>query len=89
MKIGDKEWLDAEVTNVVIKWMKNEEEWMKHHKCSHNSEGDSSYNNKKDHFVILLVPNMWSNGYIVYAKCCHCGEILDPLKRRVVLEGVK
>lgn len=61
MRIGDKEWSDAEVTNVVIKWMKNEEEWMKHHECSQNSECNSSYNNKKNDFVILLVPNIWMN----------------------------
>ena len=87
MKIGDKEWSDAEVTNVVIKWMKTEEEWMKNHKCSHNSEGDSSYNNKKDHFVILLVPNMWMNEYKPYVKCCRCGAIFDPLQNRVILSG--
>lgn len=75
--------MDAEVTNAVIKWTKNEEDWMRNHKCSNNSDGD----HEKSDFVILLVPGMFSNEYKPYVKCRCCGAIYDPSQDRVILGG--
>ena len=75
--------MDAEVTNAVIKWMENEEDWMRNHKCSDSSDGD----NKKSDFVILLVPSMFTNEYKPYVKCRCCGAIFDTSKKSVVLSG--
>lgn len=68
--------LTVEELEAITSWAKNHE-----HNCT--------CDNKKDKFLMMIVPEMWSKGYLVYAECCHCGEIFDPLKRCVVLEGVK
>ena len=73
--------MDAEVTNAVIKWIENEEDWMRKHKCSDSSDGD----HKKSDFVILLVPSMFTNEYKPYVKCRCCGAIYDPSQNRVIL----
>lgn len=73
--------MDAEVTNAVIKWMKNEEDFMRNHKCSDSPDCD----HKKSDFVILLVPGIFSNEYKPYVKCRCCGAIFDPSQDRVIL----
>lgn len=94
MKIGGKEWPTDELIdeikkaheehypnskcNITIKDLEAGVEWFTHHGCKDNKEG---------YFEILLVSDMRIDGYKAYVKCCSCGAIFDPSKKRVILSG--